>query len=252
MHTEKHSNNHMEQPSISQFFLCYTYFTLKQDHIFFVPHLCTYLSIINGAVFVLTKGFSLFLAKSDKVFSMGSTCESLTIPKWVELIALTSITLGAVVTAVSSWVLNGAIQNMRNPAFHRATAVFSQLNQLMGGITDIDLEHLYKVVIISSAITLAGGLAQFIVSGWLLRETSRGGESPAAKFWILSHLFVLAAMGGGFICIVTLEVELNTRLRVFLGVTGIDFILLIYFLWFVYEYTRKRQSSGVLNEPEML
>jgi len=82
-------------------------------------------------------------------------------------------TLGAVVTAVSTWVLNGAIQNMNNPAFHRATTVFSQLNQLLGGIADLDLEHLYRVVIISSAVALGGGLVQFFLSGWLLRDVSR-------------------------------------------------------------------------------
>ncbi|ODM91033.1 hypothetical protein Ocin01_15652 [Orchesella cincta] len=182
---------------------------------------------------------------------MGSICESLAVSKWVELIALTAITLGAVITAVSSWVLNGAIQNMRNPAFHRATTVFSQLNQLLGGIDGIDLEHLYRVVIISSAVALAGGLLQFITSGWLLRETSRGGESPAAKLWVFAHLFVLLAMGGSFIGIVTIEVELNTRLRVFLGVTGLDFIVLIYFIWFVYGFARK-PTNGVFNEPDDL
>lgn len=60
-----------------------------------------------------------------------------------------------------------------------------------------------------------------------------------AKFWVWIHLVVMCAIGGGFLCIITNELQMNTPIYVFLAVSGTDFILLIYFVWVVYAYAAK-------------
>lgn len=66
-----------------------------------------------------------------------------------------------------------------------------------------------------------------------------------AKVWVIVHIGVICAIGGGFLCIITNELEINRALTAFLAVTGADFILLIYFVWVVYAYSRYGHESDV-------
>ena len=59
-----------------------------------------------------------------------------------------------------------------------------------------------------------------------------------ATFWVIVMIVVMMAIGGSFLCIMTNELEISLALKVFLPVTGIDFILLIYFTWVVFAFSR--------------
>ncbi|CAL8122582.1 unnamed protein product [Orchesella dallaii] len=148
------------------------------------------------------------------------------------------------VGAVSSWILHRAIQAWRNPTLKTASVLLSQVNTFFGGTTGLyDLEVIYRIITACSAVALVGGFVQFIMSFWLLLAASRGGRTMA-KFWVWIHLLVMCAIGGGFLCIITNELQINTPLQIFLAVSGTDFILLIYFLWVVYAYARKNPRES--------
>ena len=64
-----------------------------------------------------------------------------------------------------------------------------------------------------------------------------------ALVWVIIMILVMMAIGGAFLCIITNELEINLSLKVFLPVTGIDFVLLIYFTWVVFAYSRGEDSD---------
>jgi len=69
-----------------------------------------------------------------------------------------------------------------------------------------------------------------------------------AKIWVMVQILVLLAIGGGFLCIMTNELEMNSPLTVFLVVTGLDFVLLIYFTWVVYAYSQEDEDDDFDTE----
>lgn len=75
----------------------------------------------------------------------------------------------------------------------------------------------------------------------------QGGRNMA-RVWVIVHIGVICAIGGGFLCIITNELEINRALTVFLAVTGTDFLLLIYFVWVVFAYSRSGHESDVWSE----
>jgi hypothetical protein len=60
-----------------------------------------------------------------------------------------------------------------------------------------------------------------------------------ARIWVLAQLWVMVAIGGGFLCILTNDLEINDVVRAFLIVSGLDFLFLIVscFIVFIYSYS---------------
>jgi len=164
---------------------------------------------------------------------------------WVKIVALSSILIGIGVGSVSSWVLHRAVQAWKNPTLRTATTLLSQVNTFFGGTTGLyDLEVIYRIITACSAVALIGGFIQFLMSFWLLLAVSQGGRNMA-KVWVIVHVGVMCAIGGGFLCIITNELEINRALTAFLCVSGADFILMIFFVWIVFAYSRSHHESDV-------
>jgi len=67
------------------------------------------------------------------------------------------------------------------------------------------------------------------------------GGRGVARVWVIVHVFVLLAIGGSFLCIMTNELQINTSLIVFLSVSGVDFILLLLYMYIVFMYSSWEQ-----------
>ena len=59
-----------------------------------------------------------------------------------------------------------------------------------------------------------------------------------AMIWVIVHIFIMVAIGGSFLCIMTNELQITMALQVFLPITGIDLLLLIYFCYVVFTFAR--------------
>ncbi|OXA56324.1 uncharacterized protein LOC110849031 [Folsomia candida] len=176
---------------------------------------------------------------------MVTACLCLPLSTGVKIIAFMSILIGIAVGSVSSWCLHRAVQAWKNPTLRTATTLLSQVNTFFGGTTGLyDLEVIYRIITACSAVALIGGFVQFLMSFWLLLAASQGGRNMA-RVWVIVHIGVICAIGGGFLCIITNELEINRALTVFLAVTGTDFLLLIYFVWVVFAYSRSGHESDV-------
>ncbi|CAG7733575.1 unnamed protein product [Allacma fusca] len=159
-------------------------------------------------------------------------CFCMPLNQAVKFVALTCIMMGFAVAAVSSWVLHRSLQLRKNPTVRTASDLLSQVNTFFGGTTGLyDLDVIFRIFIMCSATALIGGFIQFLMSFWLLMASAKRAKM-LALFWVIVQIFVMMAIGGSFLCIITNELEINLSLKVFLPVTGIDFLLLIYYTWF--------------------
>ncbi|CAL8141085.1 unnamed protein product [Orchesella dallaii] len=187
---------------------------------------------------------------------MGSVNQATAQAQGLRLIALISFVLGVTVTVTSGYIIYNVIWDMQDPDFKQAITLLGNFNLI--GVSDeeglrYDLEYYFKVIIISCSITLVGGRMQLVISCGLHRAASNSidGSSLAGKVWMWSNLIVLCTLGGGFIGILTSDPPLTSRLKFFLGVTGIDFILLIYFLWIVYVHGRNKRAFHGVTEMDL-
>jgi hypothetical protein len=170
-------------------------------------------------------------------------CFCININNGIRLVALSSIIVGVGVGSVSSWVLHRSLQARKNPTLATATDLIHQVNTFFGGTTGLyDLDVIFRIFILCSATAMVGGFIQFIMSFWLLLASIKGGRLMA-RVWVIVHIIVMLAIGGGFICIITNELEIHDSVRIFLIVTGADFVLLIYFCWVVSAFSRDRDTA---------
>src|SRR5687768_3157994 len=58
-----------------------------------------------------------------------------------------------------------------------------------------------------------------------------------ARIWVVIHVIIMLAIGGGCLCILTNELEINTQVKIFLAASGTDALLIIYFCFVVYSYS---------------
>ena len=58
-----------------------------------------------------------------------------------------------------------------------------------------------------------------------------------ARIWVVIHVIIMLAIGGGCLCILTNELEINLQVKIFLAATGADALLIIYFCFVVYSYS---------------
>ncbi|CAG7734672.1 unnamed protein product [Allacma fusca] len=177
----------------------------------------------------------------------------------VKIVAMVCILAGIIVATVSSWALHRAMQAVKNPTKRTAEDLLYQVNLFFGGTTGLyDLDVIFQILIACSATALAGGFLQFLMSFWLLMASVRGGRKMAL-IWVLVHIFILLAIGGSFLCILTNELQITIALQVFLPITGIDSLLIIVFCWIVFTFSQGDEddddsigrSRTFFNPPEM-
>jgi len=156
----------------------------------------------------------------------------------VRVVAMTSILAGIIAATVSSWALHRAMQAVKNPTKKTAEDLLYQVNLFFGGTTGLyDLDVIFRILMACSATALVGGFLQFLMSFWLLMASVRGGRKMAL-IWVLVHIFILLAIGGSFLCILTNELQITIALQVFLPITGIDSLLIIVFCWIVFTFSQ--------------
>ncbi|CAG7721884.1 unnamed protein product, partial [Allacma fusca] len=162
----------------------------------------------------------------------------------MKILALISILASLTVASVSSLMLHRSVQLERSPTKTTAKDLLSQVNVFFGGMIGIyDLDIIFRILKGCSATALVGGLLQFLMSFWLLMASVREGKRMALA-WVGAHIAVLIAIGGSFICILTTELQFNIAVRVFLPITGIDSLLIIYFCIVVCNFS---QRDGVVH-----
>ncbi|CAG7733572.1 unnamed protein product, partial [Allacma fusca] len=165
-------------------------------------------------------------------------CFCIPLSQAVRLVALTSILAGIIVASVSSWVLHKSMQAVKNPTKTTAENLLYQVNTFFGGTTGLyDLDVIFRILIYNSATALVGGFLQFLMSFWLLMASVRGGRNMAL-IWVIVHIFIMVAIGGSFLCIMTNELQITIALQVFLPITGMDFLFIIYSSWIVFSFSR--------------
>jgi len=184
---------------------------------------------------------------------MVTACLCLNYRQGAKLVAVASIFCGIATTATSSWILHRSLQMRKNPTLFTANDLLHQVNTFFGGTTGLyDLDVIFRILISCSATALAGGFVQFVMSFWLMLASIKGGHAMA-KIWLGVHILILIGIGGGFLCILTNELEINTPIYIFLIITGADFLLLIYFCLVVASFSNEssqRMLRGGGNDDE--
>ncbi|CAG7734670.1 unnamed protein product [Allacma fusca] len=170
-------------------------------------------------------------------------CFCLPLNQAVKIVAMISILAGIITASVSSWVLHKAMQAVKNPTKKTAENLLFQVNLFFGGTTGLyDLDVIFRILTYCSGTALVGGFIQFLMSFWLLMASVRGGRKMALV-WVIVHIVILIAIGGSFLCILTNELQITMALQVFLPVTGIDSLLIIFFCWVAFNFSRGTEDD---------
>jgi len=190
---------------------------------------------------------------------MVGPCLCVNLTKAVRLVALASMILGIGVAATSSWILHRSTQARKSPTLATASQFISQVNTYFGGTTGLyDLDVIFRILISASMSAMVGGGLQFLMSFWLLMASVKtGGGRIMARIWVVIHVVIMLAIGGGCLCILTNELEINPQVKIFLATTGADALLIIYFCFVVYSYSygtydKDGGVSTVMKEKEGL
>jgi len=170
--------------------------------------------------------------------------------------------LGGTVCTARFWAIYGATQDILHSPQNESLSDHIPPHQphqadLLGGpgvSGKFDKEHNFRVIILSSAFALFGGLTQITTSVCHLRIISGKVErsrKSRARLWLLTNLIVMCFIVGGFLGALAIEEQPSPKITRLMISTGVDLMIIVLFRCFVdwEELHRGRNAThlGILS-----